>query len=159
MKRNQKGAKQRRQTLQLWSYAQARTVLSYVASIMRSLREYHLEAQVQHRRAQRLDEQPGLAGRTTLIAMEEAKRAARRAEANFREALHELQSLDIYCIDPLGGVALIPFVHDKQLAWFVFDLFDEEPLRFWRYHSDPLETRRPLAEMEKQPADQGTWLA
>ena len=59
-----------------------------------------------------------------------------------------LQAIDVYCLDPIQGLALIPFVHDKQLAWFVYDLFDAEPLRFWRYHEDSFETRRPLAELE-----------
>ena len=45
----------------------------------------------------------------------------------------------------VGGLALIPFAVEKRLAWYVFDLFDEEdPLRFWRYHQDPLEKRRPM---------------
>ena len=43
MKRNRKGSKQRRQTIQVWTYDQARQVLPYVESIMRSLRERQLE--------------------------------------------------------------------------------------------------------------------
>jgi hypothetical protein len=44
-------------------------------------------------------------------------------------------------------MAWIPFSHDNQLAWFVFDLFDTEPIRYWRYQTDPLETRRPVSEV------------
>ena len=159
MSRNSKGGTKNRPALQIWSLAQARAVVPYLTSVMTSLREHVLEAQAQHHRAGKLADRPGRADRSTLLALEEAKRDAQRAEDRFHEALNELQSLDIYCLDPAGGLALIPFVHDKQLAWFVFDLFDGKPLRSWRYHSDPMETRRPLAEVKNIPADEGTWLA
>ena len=159
MSRNSKGGTKRRQTLQVWSQPQARAALPYITSVMQSLREYALDAQVHHHRARKLENRPGRPGRDTLLGLEEAKREARRAEERFQEALHEIQSLDVYCLDPIAGLALIPFVHDKQLAWFVFDLFDSKPLRFWRYHSDPMEKRRPLAELHNVPADEGTWLA
>ena len=38
----------------------------------------------------------------------------------------------------------MPFVHDGKPAWYVFDLFDSQPIRSWRYQSDPDETRRTL---------------
>jgi len=38
----------------------------------------------------------------------------------------------------------VPFVHDGELAWYIFDLFDGNHFRFWRYQSDPEETRRPI---------------
>ena len=65
--------------------------------------------------------------------------------------MNELGRLDVYCIDALAGVAFIPFVHEDQLAWYVFDLFSETMLDAWRYHEDPLETRRPIAEVADQP--------
>ena len=46
--------------------------------------------------------------------------------------------------DPGRGVALVPFLQDNQPAWYVFDLFDSQPIRSWRYQSDPEATRRPL---------------
>ena len=153
MKRNRNGSKQRRETIQVWTYDQASRVLPYVASIMRSLREYHLEAQQQDLRACRLKDRAGRPNRTTLIAHEEASRNARNAKDRFQEALDELHILDIYCLDPVRGLALIPFAQGENLAWFVYDLFDSEPLRFWRYHKDPLETRRPLAEMPGGASD------
>jgi hypothetical protein len=159
MKRNQNEAKRRRLALQVWSLARAQAALPYIGSVMRSLREHRLEAQAQQSRAEKLARRPGRPDRSAIIALEEAKAAAAKANAAFETALHELHSLDIYCLDPNQGLALIPFVHDKQLAWYVYDLFDAEPLRFWRLHSDPLETRRPLAELEKAPADDTTWLA
>jgi hypothetical protein len=159
MKRNQNGAKRQRRTLQVWSLAQARNALPYITSVMNSLREQKLEAQAQQRRAQKLANRPGRPDRGSIIALEDARAAGRKAEEGFDNALHELHFLDIYCVDPIEGCALIPFVHDKQLAWFVYDLFAPDALRSWRYHSDPLETRRPLDELEKAPADDTTWLA
>jgi hypothetical protein len=59
----------------------------------------------------------------------------------------------IYGIDPASGLAGIPSLHDKTLAWLIFDLFDPQGLVAWRLHSDPLETRRPLADFEEQPTE------
>jgi hypothetical protein len=150
MKRNQKESKPRRQILQVWTHEQARAALPYIASVLRSLREHKLEAQAHQLTAVRLDERPGRPDRERIIAREEALKAAHKAEERFQEALDELQTLDVYCLDPIAGQALVPFVHDDQLAWYVYDLFDNEPLRFWRFHSDPLEMRRPLDDMQKK---------
>lgn len=151
MKRNRNGAKRRQPTIQPWTYDQARGVLPYLRSIVRSLREHRIEAQTRQAQADRLASRPGRPDRNTLIAQEEAHRFAREAEDRFDDALDELHVLDVYCLDPIRGEALIPFVQDEQLAWYVFDLFDDEPFRSWRFHSDPLETRRPLTT-----AQQGT---
>jgi hypothetical protein len=159
MKNNQKGTRRRRQTLRLWSHAQAQAALPYFASVMRSVREHQLEAQRQHLAATRLAQRPGRPDRATLIAQEEASRAADRAKERFQEALIELHRLDVYCIDPIAGQALIPFVHDNQLAWFVYDLFDDKPLDSWRYHTDPLEKRRPVSALPKEEAEDRSWVA
>ena len=73
------------------------------------------------------------------------------ANERFEAGLQELLDLNVYCLDPVHGLALLPFAHADQLAWFVFDLFEPDPLRFWRYHTDPLATRRPLSELEATP--------
>jgi hypothetical protein len=159
MKRNPNRTKRRRQALQVWTLAQARTALPYLTSVMGSLREHRLEAQAQQRRAKKLAGRPGRPDRDSLIALEEARAAGRKAQEQFDTALHELHALDVYCLDPIAGLALIPFVHDKQLAWFVYDLFTPEALHAWRFHSDPLEMRRPMDELEKEPVDDSTWLA
>jgi hypothetical protein len=124
---------------------------------MRSLREHRLEAQQQDRIARRLANQPGHADRMAIIAQTAAEQAAREANDRFHEALDELHTLDIYCLDPVASLALIPFAIENHLAWFVFDLFDpDDPMRFWRYHKDPLETRRPMAEVPTGPTDNST---
>jgi hypothetical protein len=149
VKRQPKGAKERPQTIQVWSYEQAQAAAPYVSSILRSLREHALDALQHYHRAKRLANRPGRPDRQAIIAQQEAEKEARRADERFRDALDELQEMDIYTLDPIQGQALVPFVHNDQLAWFIFDLFDAQPLRFWRFQSDPDDTRRPVTAMQK----------
>jgi hypothetical protein len=58
---------------------------------------------------------------------------------------------DVFLLDPVRGLALIPFQQGEELAWFVFDAFDQNGLTSWRYHKDPLETRRPMPK--ESPSD------
>ena len=143
MKRNSKGAKRRR-TIQVWTLAQAKSAAPYLTSVVRSLREHTLEALAGRRRLRAIDERPGRPDRAALIARQDADDAARRAEDEASRDADELLALDIQPLDPVHGQALVPFVHEEQLAWYVFDLFDPQPFRFWRFQSDPDDTRRPL---------------
>ena len=148
MKRNdQKKSRRRRRILQLWTHAQARQALPYIASIVASVREHRLEAQQYDLEVQRLAARPGRPNRDAIIAHQDAVRDAAAANEKFLDDVTELQGLDIYCLDPVRGLAMIPTVNDNQLAWFMFDLFDENPLQSWRYHGDPQETRRPVTEL------------
>jgi hypothetical protein len=157
MKRNRKGAAWRSATIQPWTYHGAQKALPYLASVMRSLREHKLEALRHRLAAQRLADRPGRPDRQTLIAQEEALREAQRAETSYQDTLDELQSIDVYPLQPVHGRALVPFMHQDQLAWFIYDLFDSEPLRFWRFHSDPLETRRPVTAAQKGSEEETHW--
>ncbi len=152
MKRNRNSSRHRRQTIQVWTYDQAMGALPYVTSIMRTLRDYRLQAHSHKRTARRIDAKPGRPDRDALIAREEALAGARKAEERFQEALDELHTLDVYCLDAVRGLALIPFAHEDELAWYVFDLFEPSELKFWRLHRDSLETRRPIPD---QPASEG----
>jgi hypothetical protein len=75
-------------------------------------------------------------------AVEELEQAVIRLEETFVE----LKAIDVYCIDPVNGLALIPFGKGDELAWYVFDLFAPQGLEAWRLHGDPLEMRRPLEQ-------------
>jgi hypothetical protein len=156
VKRNPKGAKQRSQTLQVRTFGQARAAIPYIASVVRSIREHALEALHQAQKVRRLKDRPGRPDRTALIAQQEAERLARAADDEFQDAVGELQQLDVYCLDPIQGQALIPFVQDEQLAWYIFDLYDSPQLRFWRYQSDPEDTRRPITAAQREAHDSGT---
>lgn len=146
MNRHRNGAKRRETTVRAWTYDQAQAVLPYIVSVMKSLREHALAAQVSGRALKRLESMPGRPDRKRILAETSVKRQLEEAREQYRQTEEELHRLDIFCIDPIRGEAVIPFAHADQLAWFLFDLFDSKPLRFWRYHSDPLETRRPIDE-------------
>jgi hypothetical protein len=149
MKRN-KGAKATHDTLQVWSLDQARAAIPYLTSVLRSMREHTIQTLAASHKAQRLKAKPGRTTRADLIAWQEAEREAQHAEAQFQEAAGELEALDVFTLDPVRGQALIPFVQEEQLAWYVFDLFDNKPFRFWRFQTDPDDMRRPIT-----PAQQG----
>jgi hypothetical protein len=149
MSRRPNGAKSRRQTsLRVWSLAQAEAAVPYITSIVRSLREHALEALTQRRRVLALEARPGRPDRAALIERQEAQRDCDAAEQAARDAADELASLDVLCLDAIRGQAAYPFVHDEQLAWYVFDLFDTPQLRFWRFQSDPADTRRPITAQQ-----------
>jgi len=158
MKRPSGKAKKRRNAVQVWTLSQGRTIVPYLKSVMASLREHKMRSQQQHMTLKRLTDKPGRPDRAQLIAEAEARQEAQRADEDFDTALAELEALDIYCLDPIAGQALVPTVHEDQLAWFVYDHFDDEPLRFWRYHTDPLETRRPVSEL-RRAAVETNWTA
>jgi hypothetical protein len=131
-------------TLHLWSYSAARKAVPYLRAVVRSVRDYSLEVQQARRQIQQLDAEPGRPDRQTLIRRAEAVRDLEHAFGEFGAALQELKVLDVYSLDPAKGLALIPFGQGDDLAWFVFDLFAPQGLEAWRFHCDPLETRRPL---------------
>jgi hypothetical protein len=159
MKRKPKGSSQRSPTLQVWTFAQAQAAAPYIASVVSSLREHALQTLFHARKAQRLEALSNRPRRDTLIARQEAENAARNAEASFQDAVAELEPLDIYPLDPIRGQALVPFVQEGQLAWYIFDLFDPKPFRFWRYHTDPADTRRLVTAQQQGQAEESTQLA
>jgi hypothetical protein len=148
MKRN-KGVKQTRDTLQVWSLNQARAAIPYLSSVLRSMRDHALQALAANHKARRLANKPGRTTRADLINWQEAEQEARHAEGLFQEAAGELEDLDVFTLDPIRGQALIPFVQEEQLAWYIFDLFDNKPFRFWRFQSDPEDTRRPITPTQQ----------
>lgn len=150
MKRRQRGAKRRSRTLQTWTIQQAEAATPYIRSILLSLREHYLDMQSRRSEVKRLAARPGRPDRTALIAQQHAAEEADRAADRATQAAEELADLDAFCLDPTAGQALLPFVHDEQLGWYLFDVFDEaKPLRYWRFDSDPAETRRPLTPLQK----------
>jgi hypothetical protein len=149
MKRNHKKATRRTQVVKVWTRTEAQQALPLIRSVMQSLREHRLEAQAQHLRAERFKKRPGRPDRNGLIAHAEAVQAATEANDRFDAGLRELLRLNVYCLDPIQGQALIPFAHGANLAWFVFDLFEPDALKTWRYHEDPITMRRPIAELEQ----------
>ena len=98
---------------------------------------------------------PGVWTALERFLREELDRDADLAQEQLEEAIHELVAMDVYSIDPARGFALIPFAQGKDLAWYVFDLFDRDGIATWRFDNDPPQTRRPIAEeseLDRSPA-------
>jgi hypothetical protein len=143
MKRRRTKRNRSLRVIRLWNHPEAKKALPYITSITKSLREHWLEVQSKRVDCLRLGRIARLS-RTDLIALEETQAAQGKAENAFNEALEELMSMDVFLLDPVHGTALIPFQQDEELAWYVFELFDEAGLTAWRFHKDPLEMRRTM---------------
>jgi hypothetical protein len=151
-RRRQPQAKKRpMRVIRLWTFPQADKALPYIRSITASLRQHWLDARGRKNELERLDKKSGPLGRDLLLAKAEAEMAHSQAEDQFSEALQELMNMDVFLLDPVQGVALIPFNKENTLAWFVFDLFEEGKLKAWRFHEDTLATRRPIGDALKDP--------
>ena len=151
---NPKRSKKEKRTVRVWTYDEARKAVPYISGVMQSLREHRIDALSRDRQARRLGDRPGRPDRHLLVSQADTARLSREADIRCEETLAELNAIDVFCADPICGEAFIPFLHDKKLAWFVFDLFDEEDrLKQWRYHDDPLEARRPIAEAGVEPTN------
>ena len=147
MKRKRKQKRPQLRTISLWDYPRAHKALPYLRSVAQSLRDHWLDVQGKRLQVTRLSCQPGRPDRTALISGELAAEEKAQAEDRFTDALNELVGIDVYLFDPVRGLAFIPFQREQELAWFVFDLFDSDDLKTWRFHKDPLEMRRPIAEV------------
>jgi hypothetical protein len=130
--------------LHLWSYDAALRAVPYLRAVVRSLREHWLDFQSLRRQIQRLDSRPGRPDRQTLIRRTLAVKELDQAHIELEETFQELKAIDVYCVDPVQGLAMIPFGKGDEVAWYVFDLFAPQGVEAWRFHGDPLETRRPL---------------
>jgi hypothetical protein len=151
---NPKRSKSEKRTVRVWTYDEAKKASPYIAGVMHSIREQRIEALSRDRQAKQLADRPGRPNRERLVAQAESSRLAREADDRFNDTLAELHAIDVFCSDPVRGEAFIPFLQDNKLAWFVFDLFDEsDHLKQWRYHDDPLETRRPISETHIEPTN------
>jgi hypothetical protein len=140
-KRREPSAAQR-----LWAYETALSAVPYVRAVIRSLREHWLHVQAVRRQIQRLGSLTGRPDRQALIRRAVAVKELDQADSKLEETIDELKAIDVDCLDPAQGLALIPFGKGDELAWYVFDLFSPQGLAAWRFDGDPLETRRPLEQ-------------
>ena len=133
-------------TPRLWTYEAALSAVPYLRAVVRSLREQWLHVRSVRRQIRRLDARPGRPDRQTLIRRALAVQELDHADAQLEETFDELKAIDVFCLDPAQGLALLPFGKGDELAWYVFDLFSPQGVEAWRLHGDPLETRRPLEQ-------------
>lgn len=137
--------------LRLWTYEEAKKGVPYLRSLVASLREKWLAARQSHRELELISKQSGRAKRADLIQLEESNRNLDQAGTQLEEVMDEMMAISLYSVDPTAGVAVIPFIHEESLAWFVFDLFDPRGLVAWRGTDDNVDSRRSLAELGDLP--------
>lgn len=150
MKNHRKKKNRGMKLIRLWTYPQAHKALPYLRAVTNSLREHWLEAQDKRLHVNRLHQAAGRPDRSKILQEALAEEERTEAEDRFAEDLRELMGMDVYLLDPVRGLAFIPFQKDTELAWFVYDHFDEDCLQSWRFHQDPLEMRRPIQEVLKE---------
>lgn len=149
---NRSRRKSRRiRVMRLWKYPEAIKARPYLHRVLGSLRDDWLQLQQHQLDESRLAQKK--ADRTTLIGLEDARKESHRASERFRDSLRELRKIDVFLLDPVQGIAFIPFQRDEELAWMIYDRFDENGLIGWRLHSDPIEERRPIDEIVKAAAE------
>ena len=133
--------------------AAARKANPYFRSLSQSLRDIWLELRQNEQARRHLEARPGKPNRNALIAVQELDRNLSRLETRLEEVTGEMTDISVFCIDPREGLAAVPFLRGQELAWFIFDLFDEQGISTWRLASDAIEHRRPIAELDTdQPA-------
>ncbi|MSQ97166.1 MAG: DUF2203 family protein [Gemmataceae bacterium] len=148
MKRRQEKL-DRTRVLRLWTLNETTKAAPYLHSVIGSLREHWLEVLAAQRRLDRAPDQPASVKRTQIIEHQAREDERQRAQADFNDALDELNKIDIFLLDPVQGLALIPFRKGDDLAWFVFNHFSAEGTIGWRCHDDPIEKCRTLSALEK----------
>jgi hypothetical protein len=155
MKKQRKQKAEQTITLRLWTFGGARKAVPYLRSLVQSLRDDWLELRQCQEKIARLEARPGRTDRDVLILLDDSRRDLQRAQAKLEETVEEMVAISAYGVDPAAGLAVVPFFHDNTLAWLVFDLFDPQGLAGWRLHSDPLETRRLLSDLDESTATRG----
>ena len=144
-KPNSRRKARRMKVIRLWNYLDAVRALPYLRSVANSARDNWLDVQNRKLVVRRLTELKPT--RENLIDMAEARRELDRAESQLRDTLRELRRIHVFILDPVEGLALIPFQRGEDLAWFVFDLIAERGIVAWRWHTDELGHRRPIEEV------------
>jgi hypothetical protein len=140
------------QIMHLWTWSDAVKAVPYLRSVIGSLREHWLEVLRSKRQLERATQQKSAAKRQQLLEQEKQEDDLHRAQTQFNDALEELTRIDVFLLEPVRGVALIPFRQADDLAWFVFDLFAKDGLVGWRFHNDPMDECRALSLLNEPAA-------
>jgi hypothetical protein len=139
--------------LHLWTLNEVQKAIPYLRSVIGSLREHWLGTMNTQRTLELAAKHPDSHQRTHVFAREDMQDERQRMQHKFDDALDELNGIDVFLLDAVKGLALIPFRKDDDLAWFVFDQFVSRGLIGWRYHKDPIEECRPLTLLQEPIAN------
>ncbi len=138
----------------LWYWSDAKASAPYLRSILGSLREHWLDARSAQVAFDRHNDDPSPRSTAKLIREKACQDDLASAQDRFDLALEELAAIDVFLLDPVNGLALMPFRKEDDLAWYYVDLFEPEIFAGWRYHDDPIEVCRPLDVAETAPQEQ-----
>ncbi len=140
MKRKSK----RVRVMRLWDWKEAKGAIPYLRSILASLREHWLDARSAQITLDRHISDSSPRSTQKLLREKACQDELSRSQDKFDTALEELAQIDAYLLDPVNGVALMPFRMKDDLAWYYIDLFEPEVFAGWRFHDDPLDVCRPI---------------
>jgi hypothetical protein len=143
MKRRKRRSK-RMKVMHLWDGSEVAKAVPYLRSVLASLREHWLDVLNAQRRLDLAAPLKKPAKCQQILAEESRKDERQRAQDRFEDALKELNGIDVFLLDPVLGLALIPFRKGDELAWFIFEQFAPHGVIGWRNHDDPIEECRPL---------------
>jgi hypothetical protein len=135
----------------LWNWSDVVKAVPYLHSIVGSLREHWLDVLNAQKKIDKAAARKGLAKRQQIIEDKAHEHDQIHAQGKFDEALDELTQMDVFLLDPVRGIALVPFRKGDDLAWYVFDHFAKRGVIGWRLHDDPIDRCRPLEIAEKMP--------
>jgi len=153
MKPRRERSKKRMRVMTLWNWSDVLKAVPYLHSIVGSLREHWLDVLNVKNKIAKAAAQPGLPKRQQLIEEKVHNDDHHAAQTKFEDALDELNQIDVFLLDPVRGLAMIPFRKEDDLAWYVFDHFATRGVIGWRLHNDPIEKCRPLDLIQAAPVE------
>lgn len=141
----------RMRVMNLWIWSDVVKAIPYLHSVVGSLREHWLDVLTAQKDLDKSAAREGLANRQQLLDDKALESDRVRAQEKFDDAIEELTKIDVFLLDPVRGLALIPFRKEDDLGWYIFDHFAKRGVIGWRLHDDPIDRCRPLDLTEVVP--------
>ena len=107
--KSRRDSSKRLRVLHLWTLPEVRKAIPYLRSVVGSLREHWLEVLNAQRRGDLAAKNPTSEKRTGLLATARLQEECQNAQRRFDDALEELNKLDVFLLDAVQGMALLPF--------------------------------------------------
>ncbi len=148
MKRPGKNTSREMIRLNPWTLERARLAGRYLRQVLGSLREAYLDHAAAAHRLNKLEHRHGKADTKILLDMEAQKTSLESNHNRIVEAVSEMAAIGAVPGPMHKGIAFLPVVNNKRLAWLIVDLFDESTLAGWRWHGEPESVKHPISEWE-----------
>lgn len=148
MKRPEKHTSRDMIRLHPWTLERARSAGGYLRQVLGSLREAYLDHAAAAHRLNKLEHRPGKVDTKTLLDIEAQKSNLETHHNRIVEAVTEMAAMGAVPGPMYQGIAFLPVVNNKRLAWLIVDLFDDATLVGWRWHGEPESVKRPISDWE-----------